>query len=269
MATLKEIAASRQSAGATGLKAFTVSKVPTEWKPISVVQNAPVKITPGAKKIDVSQIQKPLATSSAVKITPGQKQLTPEQLNPIVGKQPTQTYLSQGKKPTVWDKISGKISELFDSTNSQKARAGAAVAVKQTVPQAKNIPLTQLEEKGGSLTKNTIMEDLTKELGIRNTPTTSEITTGAMTMAAGLGLITAPLATLKGIASFEAVSKISEKVLQLVSGNKNAKTFSDVVPNAPKDVKNLLDKYEIDYTIIPGNKDAAKLITKQILKRIK
>jgi len=35
------------------------------------------------------------------------------------------------------------------------------------------------------------------------------------------------------------------------------------------DVKNLLDKYEIDYTIIPGNKDAAKLITKQILKRIK
>lgn len=143
MATLQEFAASRQTAGATGLKAFTASKAPTEWKPISVTKtptvtptktptkvqptNAPIKITPGAKKVDLNLLQQAQQTMTGVaqkvggaigklasflpeknapiKITPGQKKIDTAQLKQLEGYKSQQadsaTLTTQAKEQTI------------------------------------------------------------------------------------------------------------------------------------------------------------------------
>jgi len=183
--------------------------------------------------------------SKSIVIKPDQKKLTPEQLNPVIGKQPQQTFLKAAPKQTIWDKITAKISELFDSSQSQKARAMNAVAVKKTIKGTENISLSALSEKGGNPLKNTVMEDLTKELGIRNAPTTKEFGEVILTLALGTGLIEAPIATLKTIGTFIGLNEIKSGIISALTGKEiklgSNKTLSDLIPNAPTDIKNLVD----------------------------
>ncbi len=186
--------------------------------------------------------QYPTTPQKPLLLKPDQKKLTHEQMSTIIG--PKETFLKQAPKQTVWDKITSKISELFDSAESQKARAMNVMAIKSR-PYGKELDTVKLSEKGGNLIKNTLMEDITKELGIRTTPTTKEFGETILSIAVGMGFITAPLQILRGLVSFATVNEIKSGVISAIKG-KGFKlganqTLSDLFENAPPDVKNVLD----------------------------
>lgn len=206
---------------------------------VSAVQNPGGTIVKAIK--DSQPVKYP--TQEPIQITPDQKKIDPQQLS---GSKIIPSTISQSPKPTVWNKITNWLNENFGvSKDKQVALAQNAYAVQKTVPLAKNIPLTELAKPGGNIFKNSPMEEITKELGIRGVPTNSELTSTFMTLALGLGLAEAPLATIKAVGIFTGVNKVKSNFIAALTGKPLGlgadQTLSDLVPNANPTIKNLLD----------------------------
>lgn len=244
-------------------------------KPVSTglsVSNYYNAIKPTVKPTIKTTTSKPILT-----ITPTQKKLSTNQLTQV-GLDKQQAVLKQAPKQNLWDKITTKISEAFDSPKSQQARAMNAMAVKKQ-PYGKNLDVVKLAEKGGNPLKNTLMEDVTKELGIRTAPTTKEFGETILGLAVGTGLVTAPLKMLGGIATFAGLNEFKSGLISAIKG-KGFKiganqTLSDIVPNAPTDVKNVLDLVDFLATaklsekVIKSSPEAFEKLTKDTIVKYK
>lgn len=104
------------------------------------------------------------------------------------------------------------------------------------------------------------LDDITKEMGIRQVPTTKESIEMAFTLAVGAGLVSAPVKTVTTIMKFIAVDKgVREAVNLAASVAKNedyefgaVKNYSDILPETA-------NQYTKDYVDILGFLGSAKL----------
>ena len=204
----------------------------------------PTAVKPKQAKLDERQVKKPITIKKPLVLKPKQKKLTQEQMG-VIG--PTKTFIKPAPKKTVWQKISNEMDKFFGIADTKKARAMNAVQVQKLIKQktGKTLSTSELAEKGGNIFKNSLMEDVTKELGIRQTVTTKEFGETIMTIAIAAGLATASVTTLTAVGIFAAVSELKSGLISAVKG-KGFKlganqTFSDLFEEAPADVKNILD----------------------------
>lgn len=197
MATLQEFAAYRQTAGATGLKAFTVSKNPTEWKPISVTKNAPtvtptkvptepqptnapIKITPGAKKVPLTLLQQaqqtltgigqglgilPREKLAPIKITPGQKKLEVPQLEQVTGERADSATLTPQAKQVATQKfkeVQSKYKKAVDKTGLSIIGELADVVKQGTLQSVSDIGAST--EMVGNMSKQMLLTSAGKKI---------------------------------------------------------------------------------------------------------
>ncbi|MDE2025152.1 MAG: 2'-5' RNA ligase family protein [Patescibacteria group bacterium] len=232
-------------------------------------------VLPGGLKVDfvtpTAQADQSAQTPFSVKSQNQQ----PTQQQPLA---PGQSELKP-YTPTLWDKI-GQIFNNFtgyDQT-TQKALAMNAYALKKVAPEAtKNYSLSQLAEPGGNPVKNSSQETVTQQIGVRSEPSTSEFTNMLMTAAAGLGLVEAPIAAVKALGIFSGVSALKSGLVSALTGHGfnplSGATASDIVPNAPPQLKTALDVLDFlgtaavthgIFTHAPGAFDA---LTKETLTK--
>jgi hypothetical protein len=97
------------------------------------------------------------------------------------------------------------------------------------------LSLTELEKQGGNPFRNAPIEEITKELGIRNVPTNKEFTDLLMTGAVGLGLAEAPIATVKALGIFSGVNELKSGLISAIKGKGfqlgAGQSLSDLVPD--------------------------------------
>jgi hypothetical protein len=197
---------------------------------------------------------------------------------------PKNSTISAAKPPTMWDHITEFFNNMTgNSALDQKARAMNAYAVtkvdgeklykkrvndmakeekvdpkaldKAIQDQAKvqgkskldmvGLGMVKLAEQGGNPFKNSTMEDVSKEIGIRDMPTNKEFTDLLMTAALGFGLAEAPLATLKAVGLFTGVNEVKSGLINTIKGSGfkfgAGQTLSDLTPEASMPVKTALD----------------------------
>lgn len=235
----------------------------------------------------------PVKNIPLLNIDPSQKQLTPEQMQNLDNSFKGQK-LSQAPPQTVWGKISSFVGDLFNSPEYEKARAANAVAIAKDPAAADAIQketgmpamiagnvnpavLPALAQKGGNPMKNTVFENITKQLGIRNVPTTSEIGQNLMTIGIATGLIEAAPATILGLGLFSAVNELKSGIISAVKGDGFKlganQTLSDLFPNSNPDVKNLLDVVDflgtakISHSLFTKAPDVMQLLTKDVVQK--
>lgn len=237
-----------------------------------IISPVPEKTQPPAGQQQRLQAQPQIKPPVVIK--PNQTKLNKDQLSTIIG--PAQTQLIQGKKQTIWDKIGSFIGEQFDSTKSQQARAMNAMAVKKTHPEIK-ASLSQLSQKGGNIMKNSAMENVTKQLGIRKGGTASEAVSTVFTAAIALGLAEAPVSTAVGIGVFSAINEVKSGLISAIKG-KGFKlganqTLGDLFENAPPDVKNVLDIVDFlatakaTHSVFKASPRAFEILTKDTIEK--
>ena len=221
-----------------------------QWESISPKTETKPKTTLNVKKVTpttIPTIVKPTITpvkTEKLVIQPKQNKLTKEQMATIPGME--NTKLIAAPKETTWQKLTNKINNFFNPDTDVLARAQNAYSLQKSYQKkiGVKLDLNKLNEKGGNILKNSLAEDVSRELGLRTTPTTKEVSEAVMTIAGGLGLIEAPLQTLKFIASFTGVNELKSGLISVLKGKPKlgaGYTLSDIVPNAPTDVKNVLD----------------------------
>jgi len=163
----------------------------------------------------------------------------------------TPATIGKAPKKTIWQKVGDWFDTNFGGGNAEdkKARAMNAYAVKKIVPEAEKFTLTELEKPGGNIIKNSPMQQITKEIGLRGVPTPAEYLPAIFTLALGVGLIEAPIATVLAVGTFTGVSKIKSNLIRAITGKplslKADESLSDLIPNANPGIKNMLDVIDL------------------------
>lgn len=151
-----------------------------------------------------------------------------------------------------------KIGDWFNTTfgpskETQVALAQNAYALQKVVPEAKDVPLTALAQPGGNVLKNSPAEQITKDIGLRGVPTTSELSNTIITIGLAEAFIAAPLGTLFTVGAATAFNKVKSNIIAKVKGKplsiNNDQTLSDLTPNASPAVKNTLDLIDFMGTV--------------------
>lgn len=212
---------------------------------LSVLLVPPKELSPLSRTEEQRLTQQNIVQQKPVQIKPQQTKLNGDQLETALGNFPAQTVLKPAPKRTIWQKFTDRIGQVFDSDQAKKARDINAVAIKTKTEIGRDLPLDKLAEKGGNPLKNTLMEDVTKELGIRSMPTTKEVGETLMILAGGAGLINAPMVTLKALGIFAGVNEVKSALFSAIKGDGfkfgTGTTLGDLFENASPDVKNVLD----------------------------
>lgn len=135
-------------------------------------------------------------------------------------------YSTYNKKLTDYFGLAGR--EKQEAISTYKPETGVTSSVKgffqkqdlSKEDKAKYANITALGEQTGLplhfIEQN--YDQVTKELGIRGVPTTQEVIGGLMTAAIGAGLITNPVATLVGLASYMGVKEAESLGVQAIKG---------------------------------------------------
>ncbi len=163
-----------------------------------------------------------------------------------------QSFISQAPQLGMWDKFTNWFRNTFtpDSDNNRVAAAQNAYAISKStagknIMEQKAITLPQLAETGGQLFRNSPQEEISRELGIRNSATNSEFTNFLMTAAIGAGVLNAPLATIKTLGIFEGVNRVKSGIISAIQGEgfslDSHKTLADFTPNSGYTTKTALD----------------------------
>jgi hypothetical protein len=139
------------------------------------------------------------------------------------------------------------------------------------------LSLNSLVEPGGNPFKQTVMEEVSKELGLRGMPTNSELANDAMTAMLGLGLVTAPVPTVMGLGVFTGANELKSGLISTIKGEgfKFGKgyTLSDLFNEAGHNTKVLLDT--VDFLIVgsaaagvfKASPKVAELLTKDLITK--
>jgi len=162
----------------------------------------------------------------------------------------TPSIISKAPKKTAWQKIGDWFDKTFVSdTETKIAQAQNAYAIKKIVPEAERFTLAQLAEPGGNILKNSPMQQITKEIGLRGVPTPAEYLPAIFALSVGVGLIEAPLSTVLAVGIFETVSKIKSNFIRAITGKplsfRADESLSNLVPNANPGIKNMLDVIDL------------------------
>jgi len=138
-----------------------------------------------------------------------------------------ETKISQAKPKNIWQKVGQSITNFFESPETIVAKDQNIYAIQKAVEKNRNakIPLQVIDEN---------YDQLTKELGIRDTATGEELAGMAIAVGIAVGLVTHPLATIKTVVGFTALGKAKELGVSTVKPG--AKTFTDLLPENTPDV---------------------------------
>ena len=138
-----------------------------------------------------------------------------------------ETKISQAKPKNIWQKVGQSITNFFESPETIVAKDQNIYAIQKAVEKNRNakIPLQVIDEN---------YDQLTKELGIRDTATGKELAGMAIAVGIAVGLVTHPLATIKTVVGFTALGKAKELGVSTVKPG--AKTFTDLLPENTPDV---------------------------------
>lgn len=116
--------------------------------------------------------------------------------------------ISAGTPVTTWDKIKGILSKPFMASDEEKnARAGVAVALRNSISTKYDIPVDQIDLS--KISNN--MDDYTKELGVRTQLNGKEFVDLMFALTAPLTLA-APAVMVKGLIGFTAVSAVTDPI---------------------------------------------------------
>jgi hypothetical protein len=203
------------------------------------------------------------STSAKLKSTISTSATTPTSITPPKDQfgLPSST-ISQSPKPTIGQSITNWFNQNFgNSTEQQVARAQNAYAVAKTLSTQEVTKkrvgksglnpdgsvnwdvVGELAKPGMSITGNSPMENISKDLGLRGVPTNADFTQAVMALSIGSGLAEAPLVVLKSLGIFTGVSAVTTGLIHILSGGK-ANTLSDLVPTDNPTIKGLVDVAE-------------------------
>ncbi len=151
---------------------------------------------------------------------------------------------------------------------------GIAKEKKTSVYEVAGLKLDKLAEKGNDPTRNSLMENVTKELGMRQGATSAELVQGAFNIAVAIGLVTSTVPTVLGIGSFVAISKIKSGLISAVKGEgfdlKKDYTLGDIFDRAGHDTKTFLNVVDFLATakVSKGLFDKSPKIAESLTKEI-
>ncbi|MFZ2881571.1 MAG: hypothetical protein WA019_00705, partial [Candidatus Moraniibacteriota bacterium] len=182
----------------------------------------PVNTAPEANQ-SATMVQKPVSTPVVPPVTTPQPTAPIDQYNADQFKGQT---ISQAPPKTFWQKVSDNLMGLFESPEDKVARDQDIYAMQKVLEQktGAKVPMEYVNKN---------FDELTKELGIRDTATPKELAQDAMAVAIIGGLITNPVSTIVGLAGFTAYGKVKEVGVSKIKPG--ATTFTDLLPETLPD----------------------------------
>lgn len=170
--------------------------------------------------------------------------------------------------------VENRVKEIAKNENityeeAKKGVENLAVQKNKSVYDVVGLSLNALAQPGGNPFKQSLFEDVSRELGIRADPSNAEFVNGLMTLSIASGVIASPVNTIKALGYFSAVNELESAFISAIKGEVftfgKGYTLSDAFNSTNKDVTVLIDT--IDFlgkaSITSGIfKAEPKLITK-------
>ncbi|MFA6325503.1 MAG: hypothetical protein WCX46_04735, partial [Candidatus Paceibacterota bacterium] len=127
---------------------------------------------------------------------------------------PAGEFLKSEPPKTVWENLSSHVKDYFSDPKAEQARNWAVYTVAKNL----NIPDVNINDKQTYV--NSHLNEVTKEMGIRQIPTTKENIENLFTLGIVAGGFQAPLLIAKGLAEFEALKLGTGYIYSKIKGEK-------------------------------------------------